>query len=310
MEKRRLISLHAVLLRYLAVSVLVCVLTVVVWLVGFMLLVLHSGWFLPANYGARASQQAAQEILPEMTAASFDPARLDPICRYALFAAQGGELLATNMDDGHLEKAMKEWQGSSSREVFYLQYYTRAALQDGAVCLLQYDYAVAYADPVLRSWLPDVQLMHLCLGVVLLVGAVTLCTRRTGKFLARETVRLTEAARKVAAQELEDAVFEGAQVKEYDAALRALQGMGNQLTESLQRQWELEHRQRQQIIRLAHELKNPLSVVQGNAELLAEDDLTEEQKEQVAAILAGAEQTRTYLLRIRAEVQTPLRFKK
>lgn len=310
MEKRKLISLHTVLLRYLAVSVVVCVLTVAVWIVGFMLLILWSGWFLPANYGAKMSQQAAQEILPEMTAASFAPEALDPICRYALFAAQGGELLATNMDEAHLEKALREWQGESSRELFYTQYYVQVKLQDGSVCLLQFDYAVSYADPALRGWLPDVQLMHLILGVVLLVGVVMLCTHRTGKFLAKETARLTEAARKVAAQELDDAVFDGAQVREYDAALRALQGMGHQLTESLQRQWELEHRQRQQIIRLSHELKNPLSVIQGNAELLAEDTLTEEQKAQVAAILAGTEQTRTYLLRIRAEVQTPLRFKK
>ena len=48
---------------------------------------------------------------------------------------------------------------------------------------------------------------------------------------------------------------------------------------------------------------------EGNAELLAEDALTPEQREQVQAILGGVEQTRTYLGRIRAEVQTPLKYK-
>ena len=43
--------------------------------------------------------------------------------------------------------------------------------------------------------------------------------------------------------------------------------------------------------------------------LLAEDALTPEQREQVQAILGGVEQTRTYLGRIRAEVQTPLKYK-
>ena len=37
--------------------------------------------------------------------------------------------------------------------------------------------------------------------------------------------------------------------------------------------------------------------------------LTPEQREQVQAILGGVEQTRTYLGRIRAEVQTPLKYK-
>ena len=38
--------------------------------------------------------------------------------------------------------------------------------------------------------------------------------------------------------------------------------------------------------------------------------LTAEQKAQVESILQGAEQTRTYLGKIRAEVQTPLRYKR
>ena len=62
---------------------------------------------------------------------------------------------------------------------------------------------------------------------------------------------------------------------------------------------------------LSHKLKTPLTIIEGNAELLAEDDdLTAEQKAQVESILQGAEQTRTYLGKIRAEVQTPLRYKR
>ena len=62
---------------------------------------------------------------------------------------------------------------------------------------------------------------------------------------------------------------------------------------------------------VSHELKTPLTIIEGNAELLAEDDgLTAEQKAQIESILQGAEQTRTYLGKIRAEVQTPLRYKR
>ena len=62
---------------------------------------------------------------------------------------------------------------------------------------------------------------------------------------------------------------------------------------------------------VSHELKTPLAVIEGNADLLAEDEaLTPEQREQVEAILRGTEQTRTYLLKIRAQVQTPLKYKR
>lgn len=176
---------------------------------------------------------------------------------------------------------------------------------------MQFDYAVPYADPALRGVLPDIQTVHCILGILLLVGAVVWSTHRTGRFLTRETEKLTAAAQAVAQKDLDNAVFSGAKVREYESALQALQTMGDALTGSLQKQWAMEQRQREQIIQLSHKLKTPLTIIEGNAELLAEDDgLTAEQKAQVESILQGAEQTRTYLGKIRAEVQTPLRYKR
>ena len=154
--------------------------------------------------------------------------------------------------------------------------------------------------------------MHLILGIFLLVGVVAWSPHRSGAFLRRETSRLTEASRQVAEKKgIEDIDFTGAKVREYDEALRALQLMGEELTDSLQAQWKMEQQQREQIIQLSHELKTPLAVIEGNADLLAEDEaLTPEQREQVEAILRGTEQTRTYLLKIRAQVQTPLKYKR
>ena len=89
--------------------------------------------------------------------------------------------------------------------------------------------------------------------------------------------------------------------------LRVVRGGGGVADAAVQRA----ARQREQIIQLSHKLKTPLTIIEGNAELLAEDDgLTAEQKAQVESILQGAEQTRTYLGKIRAEVQTPLRYKR
>ena len=216
------------------------------------------------------------------------------------------------MDSRHLQKALQyERGGTQGRSVlFYTQYYMSAELKDGTRCLFQFDYSVSYADPALRGKLPDVQSCHILVGILLLVGVLAGCTHRTAKFLAVETGRLTEASRKVAEKKgLDGVAFTGAKVREYDDALNALQRMGQELTGSLQKQWIMEQKQREQIIQLSHELKTPLSIIEGNAELLAEDDLTAQQKEQVDAILRSTERTRNYLLKIRAEVQTPLKFK-
>ena len=296
MEKRRLTSLRSVLLQYLVRTALACLLVAVGWLLVLMLWIQNGGLFLPANQAAQACQKAAQDVLPGMTAATFDETQLDSLCRYALFAApDSSEVLATNMDAGHLQRAMENRQGKTHWHFGYTQYYMTSKLQDGTVCLLQFDYAVPYADPALRGVLPDVQTVHCILGILLLVGAVVWSTHRTGRFLTRETEKLTAAAQAVARK----------------SALQALQTMGDALTGSLQKQWAMEQRQREQIIQLSHKLKTPLTIIEGNAELLAEDDgLTAEQKAQVESILQGAEQTRTYLGKIRAEVQTPLRYKR
>ena len=309
MEKRKLTSLRSVLLWYLVRTALACVLVVTVW---FLLLVLfvENGLLLPARAAAEATQDAVQDILPEMTVADFDASRLDPLCRYVLFAGpDSDEVLATNMDTRHLRWALEAHQGKNRWHIGYTQYYMSTKLQDGSFCQLQFDYAVPYADSALRGKLPDAQTLHFVLGLFLLLGVVGWSTHRTGKFLAQETEKLTEAAQSVARQELTGAGFGHARVKEYDAALQALETMGGELTASLQRQWDIEQQQREQILQLSHKLKTPLTIVEGNAELLAEDKLTPEQREQVQAILSGVKQTRTYLGRIRAEVQTPLKYK-
>ena len=311
MEKRRLTSLRSVLLQYLVRTALACVLAAVVWIV-LLLWIIDSGLCLPANQAAKVSNEAMQNVLPTMTADTFDPAQLDPLCRYVLFAGpDSSQVLATNLDTRHLQWALEDWRGERSWHLGYTQYYMTAKLQDGTTCLLQFDYAVPYADPALRGVLPDAQTVHCILGILLLVGAVVWSTHRTGRFLTRETEKLTAAAQAVAQKDLDSAVFSGAKVREYESALQALQTMGGELTASLQKQWAMEQQQREQIIQLSHKLKTPLTIIEGNAELLAEDDgLTAEQRAQVESILQGAEQTRTYLGKIRAEVQTPLKYKR
>ena len=312
MEKRKLISLRGVLLRYLVQTALACVLTVVLWY-GLLLVLIGSGFCLPANRAARLSNEAVQNILPEMTAETFEPSRLNPLCRYVLFAGpDSDEVLATNLDARHLQWALEDWRGVRTWHLGYTQYYMNAKLRDGTICRLQFDYAVPYADPALRAVLPDLQTAYLVLGLLLLVGVVAGCTHRTGTFLAGETARLTEVSRQVAEKKgLDDIPFTGAQVREYDEALRALQTMGGELTDSLQKQWKMEQQQREAIMELSHKLKTPLTIIQGNAELLAEDkNLTPEQKAQLDAILRSTQETRQDLTRIRAEVQTPLKYKR
>lgn len=104
-----------------------------------------------------------------------------------------------------------------------------------------------------------------------------------------ETRKLTKASAAIAAQRPEEIEVSGAKVREFAETLRAMQTMGSQLTASLQSQWKLEQQRAEQTAALAHDLKTPLAIITGNADLLAEDEnLTEAQKAQIAAMQRAA----------------------
>ena len=66
--------------------------------------------------------------------------------------------------------------------------------------------------------------------------------------------------------------------------------MRNSLKGSLEKQWRSEKAQREQIASLAHDLKTPLTVMQGNIDLLDETELDEEQKLYLSYAMSSSEQ--------------------
>lgn len=291
MAKRKLTSLRSVLLRYLLLCGGGCALILVLWWVIFMQLI-NIGFLLPAVASAQACADA-RETVASMTADTFDSLQISDLCRWAV--VQNDTVLQTNMDDRHLKIALNAFHGGSGNPGY--QYDVKMA--DGSFCLLQYDYATPYADPALRDTLPDFQTCYILLLAVLILawlGWQTHCTVRT---FAAETSRLNAAVDAIAARQLEQIDTDGVRIREFAATLLALQTMGRELTDSLQSQWRMEQQRAEQIAALTHDLKTPLSIIQGNADLLAEDTLTPAQQAQVEAILRGSARAQQYLAALR-----------
>lgn len=58
--------------------------------------------------------------------------------------------------------------------------------------------------------------------------------------------------------------------------MSSLSGMKEALKDSLTRQWDAQQQKKEQLAALTHDIKTPLTVIKGNAELLAETDLSAE----------------------------------
>lgn len=294
MAKRKLTSLRSVLLRYLLLCGGGCALILVLWWVIFMQLI-NIGFLLPAVASAQACADA-RETVASMTADTFDSLQISDLCRWAV--VQKDAVLQTNMTARQLKIALNAFHGGSGNLVL-MQYQYDVKMADGSFCLLQYDYALPYADPALRDTLPDFQTCYILLLAVLILAWLGWQTHCTVRVFAAETARLNAAVDAIAARQLEQIDTDGVRIREFAATLLALQTMGRELTDSLQSQWRMEQQRAEQIAALTHDLKTPLSIIQGNADLLAEDTLTPAQQAQVEAILRGSARAQQYLAALR-----------
>ena len=297
MAKRKLTSLRSVLLRYLFLCGGGCALILVLWWVIFMQLI-NSGFLLPAVASAQACADA-RETVAAVTAETFDSNQISDLCRWAV--VQNDTVLQTNMDDRHLKIALNAFHGGSGNPGY--QYDVKMA--DGSFCLLQYDYATPYADPALRDTLPDFQTCYILLLAVLILVWLGWQTHCTVRVFAAETTCLHRAVDAIAAQQPERIDADGARLREFSATLHAMQTMGRELTDSLQSQWRMEQQRAEQIAALTHDLKTPLSIIQGNADLLAEDALSADQQTQVEAILRGTDRAQQYMAALRTACAPP-----
>lgn len=299
MAKRKLTSLRSVLLRYLFLCGGGCALILVLWWVIFMQLI-NSGFLLPAVASAQACADA-RETVAAVTAETFDSNQISDLCRWAV--VQNDTVLQTNMDDRHLKIALNAFHGSGN--LGYTQYQYDVKMADGSFCLLQYDYATPYADPALRDTLPDFQTCYMLLLALLVIAWLGWQTHCTVRVFAAETACLHRAVDAIAAQQPERIDADGARLREFSATLHSMQTMGRELTDSLQSQWRMEQQRAEQIAALTHDLKTPLSIIQGNADLLAEDALSADQQTQVEAILRGTDRAQQYLAALRTACAPP-----
>ena len=113
------------------------------------------------------------------------------------------------------------------------------------------------------------------------------------KRITRQLSPMLEASDKIANQEL-DFEIGSSNIKEFNDVLNSLDIMKKALSDSLRENWIKEENKRSQISALMHDLKTPVSIVQGNAELLKVTDLTDEQKDYVAYIIKNSTRISDY----------------
>lgn len=287
------VPLALVVGRYFALVLLGTILTVGgPW--ALLLGAMARGEVLPADWGATHADETISGIA---SAGSLDSESLPSAYQWAHVSATGN-VLSTDMDEETLANVRKSVSSASADEtsvrpgpdVSSGSYGQVAAvmLADGTWTAISWDMMPHWADHARDASWPnpqDLWLVSTIIGTFLMVVLVAL---RAARVLTRKMEPLVAAANAVAADDL-DRPAGGSDVAEVDDVLAAMERMRVSLKSSLEEQMASEEARRERMETLAHELKTPLTLIQGNAELLAADlegdRLQGEQADEARAIL-------------------------
>lgn len=241
----------------------------------------------PADYAQEQAQNAYRKI---QTADQITENLIPELCDYAVFDSNG------NWKDGNLtENAVQEaWDAIQTEKSKIGKYSYTVIPRDTEYCILRYTLSPQYKSPVLQKILMPPQMLIFITAILGMLLIVVLVAVRFGKALNKRLATLVLVTNKVEHQEL-DFEISTSGIKEVDAILHSMDDMRIELKDSLERQWQIEQEKNRQMSALAHDLKTPLTLVRGNAELLLESNLSETQKKYTEYIASSSLQMQNYV---------------
>lgn len=286
--KRRKKTLAGLFLKYVG---LFCVGTL--FLAGLLYLLLNVmavlGFVLPANYAERQLTEHAAKI----RGAGMELEKWIPQgCTYGVYDKKG-EWLSGSFPKEEQESAFEHYEEDN----MYGEkngYYRFIYQDNGNVCIVRYRLLMRYSSPALNEFLPLPERMMPFVFFFLFFLYTFILSGNFAKKMKVQLSKLQRVTEKIAKNDLE---FEtvSTNIRELDEVMESLTGMRDALKKSLEDQWDMEREKQVQLSALAHDIKTPLTVIKGNAELLAEGGLPAEGRACASYILANVKDLEGYL---------------
>ena len=238
------------------------------------------------------SEIRANELVPILAATpDLSDVQIPMGIEYALLD-KNYQLIETTLDETELEQAMRYATTGASDQNLQKRYLL--VTRENEYIVLQYYIGAQYTNEWMNKYLPSPDML---LIVLIAAGGIFVCLflpTRFAKKLRLQLVPLFEATSEVAKQNLDFEVGHS-NIKEFEDVLISFSHMKESLKDSLEQQWKAEQMQKEQIAALAHDLKTPLTVIQGNADLISETELDEEQRLYAEYISSSSEQMQLYI---------------
>lgn len=225
------------------------------------------------------------------TSKVFNPDILPDGTSY-VFLTREFKLKKSNMPVNLQEESLLNYQFKNAHGDKY-GYFQSFERPDGIV-IVNYQLSPRYRNEWLNQHFPNANLMingSIIVSILLIFIVLTLFYAHKLRQQLRPILWATE---KIAEQDLD---FQTSQstIKEFNQVLSGLDHMRAALRDSLMENWKAEKDKQNQISALTHDLKTPLTVARGNAELLAMTPLNAEQTDLLEHFQKGIAQVDAYV---------------
>lgn len=225
------------------------------------------------------------------TSKVFNPNVLPDGTRY-VFLTRDFKLKKSNMPVNLQEESLLNYQFKNAHggKYGYFQSFERS---DGIV-IVNYQLSPRYRNAWMNQYFPNADLMMIgsvMVSVLLIFVVLTFFYANKLRQQLRPILRATE---KIAEQDL-DFQTSRSTIKEFNQVLSGFDHMRVALRESLMENWRAEKDKQNQISALTHDLKTPLTVARGNADLLAMTPLDVEQMDLLEHFQKGLAQVDAYV---------------
>ena len=186
---------------------------------------------------------------------------------------------ASKPSEERTKKSGRPLATSAKPDATYVVY----ATANGRPCVLAYRVQPQWASRQTRDRYPNPQNLLLASYGIALLFTLLLVGLRAAHVISSKLKVFNQVADDIGHQDL-DASLPRSNVLEINRVLGSFDRMRATLKESLEKTWTAQESQRRQVAALAHDLKTPLTIMRGNADLLEETELNQEQQSYLDSI--------------------------
>lgn len=284
-NKKREVTLYSILLKYIFSF---CILTFVALLfsICIFMISIRTGLVWRADYAQNNVEELKNNLLENKV---FDKNNIPFPYSYGFYNQQF-ELISSNFNNKQLRESLYYLKGNKIKS----NYIYNVLELDNGVCVISYDIKTHFSIEYLDNILPYPEVITIIIFLILFIIFSSRLSYIFVKRLKKELNPLKTYTQFIMKKDL-DFEIEPTGIKEFNEILISIENMKCELKKSLEQQWYSDQKRKEQISILAHDIKTPLTIIKGNAELLSEYQLIDEYDEYINFIIKNTDKIEDYI---------------